>query len=374
MKNTSRNHPTGNLNWIDGQSWASRSESWLKADFTPAKTKITPRRNHIPLIITGYGAGLSVRNGTLVVRDGYSHFPAKRAEYRFFPRDANLPSRIVILDGSGTLSFDAMEWLSLQNVPLIRINWRGEVQYVVGKLGYSADPKRVSTQREAKASGRSLDISINLIRTKIANSILTLRECLPPSQRLHPSLQKLGQIVRELSSNPPKTISSLLGVEGNAAIAYFDAWQTIPIKWKGVGRRPIPNDWNQVGPRSSVVKRKIGNRNATHPVNAMLNYGYAILESQVQSAIIAEGLDPTISVLHIEKSGRSALVFDLMEPLRPLVDRAILLFIQVRTFYPADFTIRPDGVCRLNPQLAKELVRLAATQIPNINYRLLAGS
>jgi len=44
---------------------------------------------------------------------------------------------------------------------------------------------------------------------------------------------------------------------------------------------------------------------------------------------------------------RPALVFDLMEPLRPVVHRKVLEFVRSHTFHPADFTIRPDGVCRL---------------------------
>jgi CRISPR/Cas system-associated endonuclease Cas1 len=39
---------------------------------------------------------------------------------------------------------------------------------------------------------------------------------------------------------------------------------------------------------------------------------------------------------------RPALVFDLMEPLRPVVK--VLEFVRSHTFHPADFTIRPDGV------------------------------
>jgi CRISPR/Cas system-associated endonuclease Cas1 len=59
------------------------------------------------------------------------------------------------------------------------------------------------------------------------------------------------------------------------------------------------------------------NRHASHPVNAMLNYAYAVLESQVRIATVAQGLDPTIGNLHTCRPGRVALVCDLMESLRP---------------------------------------------------------
>jgi CRISP-associated protein Cas1 len=68
-----------------------------------------------------------------------------------------------------------------------------------------------------------------------------------------------------------------------------------------------------------------GNRHATHLVNAMLNYAYAVLESQVRIATVSsEGLDATIGYLHACRPGRMALVYDLMEPLRPRVDQSVL--------------------------------------------------
>jgi CRISPR-associated protein Cas1 len=102
------------------------------------------------------------------------------------------------------------------------------------------------------------------------------------------------------------------------------------------------------------------NRHASHPVNAMLNYAYAVLESHVRTEIIAQGYDPTIGYLHTHQKDRAALVFDLMEPLRPVVDRAVLEFAQVQMFQRTDFTIRNDGVCRLNPDMVRHVVSLLA--------------
>jgi CRISPR-associated protein Cas1 len=46
------------------------------------------------------------------------------------------------------------------------------------------------------------------------------------------------------------------------------------------------------------------NRHASHPVNAMLNYAYEVLKSQVRIAAVSQGLDPTIGYLHASRSGR----------------------------------------------------------------------
>jgi CRISPR/Cas system-associated endonuclease Cas1 len=59
---------------------------------------------------------------------------------------------------------------------------------------------------------------------------------------------------------------------------------------------------------------------------------------------------------HSYSKDRAAFVFDLMEPLRPVVDRAVLDLVRNQVFEPADFMIRKDGVCRLNPELTKLLV------------------
>jgi len=41
-----------------------------------------------------------------------------------------------------------------------------------------------------------------------------------------------------------------------------------------------------------------------------------------------------------------------------VVDRAVLELVQRHTFTPGDFTLTPKGVCRLNPQLARVVVKV----------------
>jgi CRISPR-associated protein Cas1 len=50
-----------------------------------------------------------------------------------------------------------------------------------------------------------------------------------------------------------------------------------------------------------------------------------------------------------------------MEPERPNVDRAVLEFVKGHVFDPADFVIRADGVCRLNPEMARLVVARVST-------------
>ncbi|MGQ0614986.1 MAG: type II CRISPR-associated endonuclease Cas1 [Planctomycetaceae bacterium] len=60
------------------------------------------------------------------------------------------------------------------------------------------------------------------------------------------------------------------------------------------------------------------------PPNGLLNYGYAILRAAVARAICLAGLHPSIGIHHENRCDSFRLADDLMEPFRPLVDRAVL--------------------------------------------------
>lgn len=55
-------------------------------------------------------------------------------------------------------------------------------------------------------------------------------------------------------------------------------------------------------------------------LNAILNYGYAVLRAIVARAICSCGLHPAIGIHHHNRYGMFPLADDLMEPFRPLVD------------------------------------------------------
>jgi CRISPR-associated protein Cas1 len=58
-------------------------------------------------------------------------------------------------------------------------------------------------------------------------------------------------------------------------------------------------------------------------VNAMLNYGYAIVRSAVARAVMAAGLHPSLGLMHANRGNALVLVDDLMEPFRPIADREV---------------------------------------------------
>ena len=62
---------------------------------------------------------------------------------------------------------------------------------------------------------------------------------------------------------------------------------------------------------------------STGGINALLNYGYTVLRAATARAVVGAGLHPTIGVGHLNRGNAFALVDDLMEPFRPLVDAVV---------------------------------------------------
>jgi CRISP-associated protein Cas1 len=53
-----------------------------------------------------------------------------------------------------------------------------------------------------------------------------------------------------------------------------------------------------------------------------------VLQSQVQIKLVADGYDPMLGIMHYDRDGSPAFVFDLMVPERPKMDGAVLTFLK----------------------------------------------
>lgn len=76
----------------------------------------------------------------------------------------------------------------------------------------------------------------------------------------------------------------------------------------------------------NTAPEKREHQNAKHPVNQMLNYGYAVLGAIIHRSIAIHGLNPALGVHHRFRFRSDPLVYDLLEPLRPLCDYLLLRF------------------------------------------------
>ena len=277
-------------------AYPNRCAFWV-AESAPKFSRRIREREQRPLILTGHGLSLRVDKGSLLVRDGHTHFPQKQREWRFFNGALDIPPSIVVIDGSGDITMDAIDWLARHRVPLMRIRWDGQFTSIVTSGGQAAAACKVQWQEQTRSNPRArLKFAVDLIRQKANNTLVTLEQCLPPSPLRDKACKNITIRAELLKCRPPRTFAHFLGIEGSIAADYFRVWSGLSIKWKPLKRYPIPSDWNtyrsRVALRHGIRLRNDGggyNRGATHPVNAMLNYAYAALIAQTQLRLIVEG-------------------------------------------------------------------------------------
>lgn len=186
MKSIASKTRTGDTHAVRPQAsaWATRCDLWQNRLEKATARRTKRAKPHPALILAGHGVSLRIHGGALEIQNGLTHYPQRRETYLFFPRDAELPERIILLDGSGSVSFDVLSWLNEQNVSLIRIDWRGEIVCVAGASGYSANPFRVQWQLETRENpGLRIEFCRKLISRKIEASITTLEKSIRRSEK-----------------------------------------------------------------------------------------------------------------------------------------------------------------------------------------------
>ncbi len=132
-------------------------------------------------------------------------------------------------------------------------------------------------------------------------------------------LDARGRILAE----PELSVDSLRGIEGAAAVGYFQALtQLFPasLDFTGRNRRP-PRD----------------------PVNAALSLGYTLLHFEAVRACHVAGLDPIIGFFHELDFGRESLASDLIEPWRPRIDAWVWEQFRTRSLRDDHFTREADA-------------------------------
>jgi CRISPR-associated protein Cas1 len=104
-------------------------------------------------------------------------------------------------------------------------------------------------------------------------------------------------------------------------------------------------------------------------VNALLNYGYAVLRAATARAIVAAGLHPGLGVFHRHPNNAMPLADDLMEPFRPVMDVAVLDLLRA-----GSTDVTPEAKRRLAAVLrADETTSAGTTPLASCLNRLAAS-
>ena len=168
-----------------------------------------------------------------------------------------------------------------------------------------------------------------------SNMLKVLRYYANRGQELAPVIAQIESL--QVSAGACRSVSELMGVEGNIRKAYYDAFDVI-IK-----------DFNMEGRSKQPPKNE---------VNALISYGNMLCYAQCLKQIYHTQLNPTISFLHEPGARRDSLALDLAEIFKPvLVDRLVFSMLNKRMLQAGDF--RQDiGGCLLKENGAKTFTKV----------------
>src|SRR4029077_7322815 len=233
----------------------------------------------------------------------------------------------------------------------VMLERNGKVLATTGPIRPS-DARLRRAQALAHVSGAASRITRELIRQKLAGQEVVARNKLLDTTTAA-TIARFGQ---ELPN--AEDIASIRLIEAQAASAYWSAWRTLPISFPKNDLPRIPAHWLSFGTRISPLTRSP--RLSVNPPNAMLNYLYAVLESEARLAVAALGLDPGLGVLHVDSGNRDSLALDVLEPIRAQVDSYLLEWLMCQPLKRQWFFEQRDGNCRLMGEFAVRLSETAA--------------
>jgi CRISPR-associated endonuclease Cas1 len=250
------------------------------------------------------------------------------------------------------VSLAALRWLADQQAAFVMLERNGKVLTVTGPVRPS-DARLRRAQALAYESGTALRIVRELIGQKLAGQERLAREKLCDSS-VAETIAKAGSAVAKADSIPAIHL-----LETQGAGAYWSAWHTLPVMFPKRDTQCVPEHWRTFGTRRSPLTGSP--RLAVNPPNAILNYLYAVLESEARLAAATLGLDPGLGFLHKDTPTRDSLACDLMEPIRPQVDAYLLDWISREPLRREWFCEERDGNCRLMGSFAVRLSETAPT-------------
>jgi CRISP-associated protein Cas1 len=225
----------------------------------------------------------------------------------------------VLIFGSVSLTPAAVAAILQRGIDTVFLSVRGRYRgRLVGKPGRNVELRLAQFDR-LRDPGVAVPLARALVGGKIANQRALLLRAQREAKRedLAETIAGMRRLVEGLEV--AETVDAVRGFEGQAAALYFGAFgkciRNPDFSFTVRSRRP-PRD----------------------PVNAMLSFGYTLLGTIMESAVLKVGLDPMVGVFHTPEYGRPSLILDLIEEFRPVVvDALALRVVNRREVTPEDF-------------------------------------
>lgn len=225
--------------------------------------------------------------------------------------------QVLVIDTGVSISSDVVKVCCEEGIPIHFLTARGQPVAGVYSAGLTGTVKTRRAQLLAYEGTIGVSLAKAFIFGKLENQANLLRYIAKYRKETNPDLYEdmmlmaleMRDYQHELEQLQAERIEhireQMMSVEGRAAQRY----------WLAVARI-IPPELEWPGRET---------RGALDCFNSALNYGYGILYSQVEQALILAGLDPYAGFLHADRPGKPSLVLDLIEEFRQaVIDRTII--------------------------------------------------
>jgi CRISPR/Cas system-associated endonuclease Cas1 len=149
--------------------------------------------------------------------------------------------------------------------------------------------KRDSRLRRAQSlamdNGTGLEVCRYLVSVKLAETTDVARRDLMRSEVAD------AIAVGAERANDADTPFQCKSIEAEYAKKYFRSWSDVRVNF-GSDAGLVPEHWDRFGSRLSIVSTYQTARQASNPLNAMLNYLYTVAAAECRLACHAMGVDP----------------------------------------------------------------------------------
>lgn len=304
-------------------------------------------------VVDGFGVTVRVDRGHLEVNDGIGRHRRTR---RWSRADQTL-RRLLIVGRAGTISLDAVRWCTAKRIAVVIVDTDGTVHLGPGERS-PGDARLRRAQAASWDTPAGLVVVRHLLGAKLAGHASIAAGVLDRPE--------LAAAIDDMATaaGGTTTVDEARGIEAVAAAAYFAGWRDHPattVRFATKDRRRVPAHWSTFDTRGSTLGSGNANRKAERPLNAILNYLYALAEVECVVACRAVGLDSGLGVLHADATGRDSMALDLLEVVRPAVERWALGLVARRHFVKADFSEADNGHVRVLAPLTHELAATMGT-------------
>jgi len=298
-----------------------------------------------PLLLSGFGTTINVNKRKLIIQN-----KLQNKRYEFYPHKINHDS--IILDNhTGNISFESMRWLMKHNIQLTLLNWNGNLLAVTLPESPISGKLRIKQYQKYLDEKIRYEIAEKIVFSKINLSVNLLKELANfyeiDIKNVEKTVQKKFQKYQKgLKTEKRPHFSTLMSFEGGIAILYFENLVKIFAK--------LAPEFNF---QARWVQENRKNYNAVDEINALLNYGYAILESEIKKMIHSIGLDPQIGFLHEVLPSKTPLVYDFQELFRWIIDLSVIQLLESQPkLNKNDFILTENYHIRLKEKTAKRLI------------------